>query len=344
MDAGGNIRVEGYSSAPADLPALWNTAVAARQSGSWFVASLSPDGRTLSSVQLLNGPSPRGGGIAVGANGAVAIAGPVSAGANSAPSGRVTMICDPADEAKVSAVAPGQLLTLYGSNLAAEGIAPSPTSFPTTFNGVTITFDGIPAPILYTAGGQINLQVPYEIAAETQVTIQVSNPLVTPPLSESYVLAVVPRQPSVDVAAAGFTAPVFDLATCNGQSIAATQPLAFNADGSLNTCANPAAAGSPVTLVLNGVGSTAPSQATGAISAVSAAITPAAISEPYAGYTGAITTFPTETLGGSISALAQVQIPAPATSSAVMLQVQDASGAIFPARGPGIVIWVAGQR
>jgi uncharacterized protein (TIGR03437 family) len=341
MDASGNILIEGYSPAPADLPALWDTPVDARQNASWFVARLSPDGATIASVQLLNGPYPRGGGIAVGANGAVAAVGPVSAGVSSAAPGRVTMICDPADEAKVATVAPGQLLTFYGSNLAPEGTAPSTGSFPTSFNGVSITFNGIPAPILYTAGGQINLQAPYEIAAETEVTIEVSNQSVTPPLSESYVLAVVPRLPSVDVAGAGFTAPLFDLATCNGLSVAAIQPLAFNADGSLNTCANPAAAGSPVTIVLNGVGSTAPSQTTGAISPTSAPITPGAISEPYAGYTGAVTTYPSETLGGSISALAQVQVAAPAASSAVMLQVQDGSGAIFPVRGPGIVIWVA---
>jgi uncharacterized protein (TIGR03437 family) len=254
------------------------------------------------------------------------------------------MICDPADEAKVAAVAPGQLLTLYGSNLAAEGIAPSTASFPTSFNGVTVTFNGIPAPILYTADSQINLQAPYEIAAETQVTMQVSNPLVTPPLSESYVLAVAPRQPSVDVAAAGFTAPLFNLATCNGQSISAIQPLAFNADGSLNTCANPALAGSPVTIVLNGLGSTAPSQATGVINATSAPIVPGTISEPYAGYVGTIAMYPTETIGGSISALAQAQVAAPAASSTVMLQVQDASGAVFPVRGPGIAIWVVPQR
>ena len=344
MDAGGNILVEGYSPAPVDLPALWDTAVAARQNAAWFVARLSPDGATLFSVQLLNGPYPRGGGIAVGANGAVAVVGPVSAGASSAAPGRVTTICDPADEAKVAAIAPGELLTLYGSNLAPEGTAPSTDSFPTTFNGVTITFNGIPAPILYTAGSQINLQVPYEIAAETEVTMRVTSQLVTPALLESYVLTVVRRRPSVDVAAAGFTAPLFDLATCNGQSIAAIQPLAFNADGSLNTCANPAAAGSPVTMILNGLGATAPSQATGAISATSAAIVPGAISEPWAGYTGTVTTYPTETLGGSISALAQVQVPAPAASSAVMLQVQDASGAVFPVRGPGVVIWVAPQQ
>jgi len=171
--------------------------------------------------------------------------------------------------------------------------------------------------------------------------MQVSNQLVTPPLLESYVLAVVARRPSVDVAAAGFAVPIFDLANCNSQSLAAIQPLAFNADGSLNTCANPATAGSPVTIILNGLGSAEPSQTTGAVSPMSGPITPRAVT---AGYGGTLTTYPTETLGGSISALAQVQISAPTASSNVVLQVQDASGALFPVRGPGIVIWVVPPR
>ncbi|HEX3745161.1 MAG TPA: hypothetical protein VHW09_14555 [Bryobacteraceae bacterium] len=341
MDAGGNILIEGSSSAPADLPARWDTGIPTRQSASWFVARLSPDAADLSSVQLLNGPSPRGGGIAVAADGTVAIAGPATVGVTSAAPGRIKMICDSADEAKLAAVAPGQLLTLYGSNLATEGLAPSANGFPVSFNGVTVTFNGIPAPILYTAGGQINLQVPYEIAGQTEVTMLVSNPTVTPPLSESYVLVVAPRLPSVDVSAAGFSAPLYDLATCNGQNVVGIQPLAFNADGSLNTCANPAAAASPVTIIVNGLGPTSPSASTGAISPASTPLTPFAISEPYFGYTGAPAIYATESLGASTSALAQVQIPAPATSSAVMVQVADTSGAVFPVRGPGVVIWVA---
>jgi uncharacterized protein (TIGR03437 family) len=54
-------------------------------------------------------------------------------------------------------------------------------------------FNGIAAPILYTSGIQINLQVPYEIAALGEVTMQVSSSLVTPSVSESYILAVATR-------------------------------------------------------------------------------------------------------------------------------------------------------
>jgi uncharacterized protein (TIGR03437 family) len=233
------------------------------------------------------------------------------------------MIADPADNAKLVSVAPGQLLTLYGTNLAPEGIAPSTGGFPTFFNGVTVTFNGIAAPILYTAANQINLQVPYEIAGQSQVTMDVSSQSISPAVSESYILSVAERQPSIFVGAASYDAPIFDIATCNGTSIAGLQPLAFNADGSANSCANPAAAGSTVTIFLNGLGVTTPAQLT--ISAV----------------TGSTTPLPTETLPGEIASVVQVQVTVASPSSALTLEVLDNSGTVFRVRGPGVAIWVA---
>jgi uncharacterized protein (TIGR03437 family) len=247
------------------------------------------------------------------------------------------MISDPADNAKLVTVAPGQLLTLYGTNLAAEGIAPSTNGFPTSFNGVTIVFNGIAAPILYTSGTQINLQVPYEISGQTQVTMQVSSQSVSAAVSESYIFAVATRQPSVFVGAASFDAPVFDIATCNGQSIAGLQPLAFNADGTVNSCANPAASGSMVTIFLNGLGVTSPAQITGAISSSAVAVSPVAAAGSVSGTTGALAT---ETLPGEIASVVQVQVPVAAPTSAITLGVADSSGAVTLVRGPGVVIWV----
>src|SRR6202035_4655016 len=98
-------------------------------------------------------------------------------------------------------VAPGQLLTLYGTSLAPSSPLTPSNGFPPSFNGVTVTFNGIPAPILYTSGIQINMQVPYEIAGQTQVTMQVSSQSAATPLSESYILGVVAIQPSVFLSA-----------------------------------------------------------------------------------------------------------------------------------------------
>jgi uncharacterized protein (TIGR03437 family) len=348
IDASSNILIAGFANSK-DLPGLWNTPVASRpvavngQSSPGFVARLSADGGTLSPTQLLNGfqrdlAEPTGGAIAVLADGsAVAVGTEIVDVSLSAP-GRVTMIADPADNAKLVSVAPGQLLTLYGTNLATEGIAPSTNGFPTSFNGVTITFNGIAAPILYTAANQINLQVPYEISGQTQVTMQVSSQSVSPAVSESYIFAVATRQPSVFVGEASFDAAIFDIATCNGLSIAGLQPLAFNADGSVNSCANPAAAGSTVTIFLNGLGVTTPAQTTGSISPSAVAISPVAAAGSASGTTGAV---PTQTLPGEIASVVQVQVPVASPTSALTVAVEDASGAVTLVRGPGVVIWVA---
>ena len=151
---------------------------------------------TLSPTQLLAASSATG--IAVRSDGSALVI-PMLASVSITSIGRVTAIADTADDAKLVRVAPGQLLTLYGTNLAPADPAYPPNGFPTSFNGVTITFNGIAAPILYTSGMQINLQVPYEVSGQTQVTMQVSSNLVTPPIIETYILAVVERQPSIFV-------------------------------------------------------------------------------------------------------------------------------------------------
>jgi uncharacterized protein (TIGR03437 family) len=102
------------------------------------------------------------------------------------------------------------------------------------------------------------------------------------------------------------------------------QPLAFNADGTQNSCANPAASGSTVTIFLNGLGVTNAAPTTGAISSNGIAITPAA---------SGVNVLSTTTLPGSIDSIAQVQIQ---VSSTKILALQVGT---FLVRGPGIVIW-----
>jgi uncharacterized protein (TIGR03437 family) len=233
-----------------------------------------------------------------------AVASQVLAAVTLSSVGHVAAICDTADNAKIVSVAPGQLLTLFGTGL----------------DGGTVSFNGIPAPVLYTSDIQINVQVPYEIAGMTEVAMQVS------PVSESYTLAVIARQPSVFLSASAFTQPVFDSAACNGQNFSGLQPLALNADGTQNSCDNPAAPGSTVTIFLNGLGLTTPAPSTGAVSSAAIAITPAA--------NAGTSVLSTATLPGSIESIAQVQIPV-SLNWAFMLQVQT-----FLTRGPGILIWV----
>jgi uncharacterized protein (TIGR03437 family) len=252
----GSVTVGGYAYS-ADLPGLATTPVAARPvpttvgngvvTGLGFVARFSLDGGQISETQLLPNQIA---GLALRADGSsVAWSGGV-ANVSFPAAGRVSAIADPADNARVVTVAPGQFLTPYGTHVATSSVA-----------GVTITFNGIAAPILYTSDIQINMQVPFEIAGQSEVTMIVSSTLVTPPVSESYILAVAARQPSVFLSAENFNGPVFGQLSCNGAVYSGVHALALNADGSVNTCANPARAASGVKLFLNGLGTGNPAPA-----------------------------------------------------------------------------------
>jgi len=66
-----------------------------------------------------------------------------------------------------TAVAPGSVVTIKGSNLA--GLIAAAQSFPlgTAMSGVTVSVNGTAAPLFYVSPTQINIQLPYEIAPGT---------------------------------------------------------------------------------------------------------------------------------------------------------------------------------
>jgi uncharacterized protein (TIGR03437 family) len=343
IDANGNILVSGQANSK-DLPGLWNTPVASRPSkpGGGYVARLTSDGATLSPTQLLPGT----GAVAIQPGGGTIIAGQQIFTATFDGVARVSAICDAADDARVVRVAPGQLLTLYGTALAPT-FAEQPTSgFPLSLNGVTVTFNGIPAPLLYLSVGQINLQVPYEIDGQAEVTMEVSSANVVPAESEKFILEVVETQPSVFVWPGNFTPRGFDVASCPGQTISGLQPLAVNPDGTLNSCSNPAASGTSVTIFLNGFGATSPAPATGVLSSSAVPFSPAAVllenSPLLANGLPTVSVASTATLPGSISGVAQVQVQVNSTVAVtVLLAVRQYPERASPLRGPGIVIWMA---
>ena len=129
-------------------------------------------------------------------------------------------------------VAPGELLTLYGTALGpSTGIVGGPDQnglFPTKLGGVEVDFfsgagsSGVPAPLLYVGAGQINLQVPFAFALPATITITtptaVLAPLIVPLISSVGVFGVV------------------------------------NQDGTVNSASNPAPVGSPVSIYLTGLG------------------------------------------------------------------------------------------
>ena len=63
------------------------------------------------------------------------------------------------------AIAPGALISVFGSGLAPLTASASGTPLPLSLADVSVTIDGFTAPLLFVSPGQINVQAPYEVAS-----------------------------------------------------------------------------------------------------------------------------------------------------------------------------------
>jgi len=175
-----------------------------------------------------------------------------------APSPALVCATDAVDYAPLTSIAPGQILTLFGFGLGpdfAATLPPGATSAPISLGGVSATFNGTAAPILYAASGQVNLQVPYEVAGQPSAIMKVTYPSGG---SDTLAFTVVQSQPSVFVPTPAFAA-------CGSTETSGVLPLVVNADFTVNGCGNPAVGGTPVYLFLNGLGTGGGNPVTGAI-------------------------------------------------------------------------------
>src|ERR1035438_8268260 len=76
-------------------------------------------------------------------------------------------------------IAPGSLATLFGNNLAdntyqGSQVLDSNNHFATSVAGVSVSVNGMNAPLIYVSPTQINFQVPWETALSTAVAVQVT--------------------------------------------------------------------------------------------------------------------------------------------------------------------------
>jgi len=70
-------------------------------------------------------------------------------------------------------IAPGSLITLYGSKLADRTGSASTVPLPSQLNGTEVSLGDRPLPLLFTSDGQLNAQVPYDVPVDTQHQILV---------------------------------------------------------------------------------------------------------------------------------------------------------------------------
>jgi uncharacterized protein (TIGR03437 family) len=71
--------------------------------------------------------------------------------------------------------APGMTLSIFGSQLATSIAAASSVPLPISMGGVAITVNGVVAPLYYISPGQLNIQIPYETAANSTATVNINN-------------------------------------------------------------------------------------------------------------------------------------------------------------------------
>lgn len=132
--------------------------------------------------------------------------------------------------------AAGELVSIFGSNFGvATPLSASNLPLPTVMGGVKVIMGGIAAPLIFVSAGQINCQVPYELAGQGSVQVVVqSGTTSSPPATQALALA----------------APGVFTVTLNGR----TQGAILNQDSALNTPANPAKPGDIVQIFATGPG------------------------------------------------------------------------------------------
>jgi uncharacterized protein (TIGR03437 family) len=174
-----------------------------------------------------------------------------------APPSPIACVLDGADLRPVTSIAPGELLAIFGPHFVGGTPAEAPGSFLTSLAGVSVSFNGLAGPLLYVSPQQINVQAPFEIAGSSQVRVALTSSQTNE--SDSRTLAGVASNPTAFLGGAPVPGCVLPGVVFAGGPL----PLIFNADGTRNTCTNPAGRGSVVTIFLAGLGVTSPAQSTG---------------------------------------------------------------------------------
>ncbi|MFN7992261.1 MAG: hypothetical protein U0Q18_01580 [Bryobacteraceae bacterium] len=130
-----------------------------------------------------------------------------------------------------NSVAPGSLISIFGTSLARIGTGALHLPLPVSLADTQVSINGERAPLLYVSADQINAQVPADIPTGSATVV----------VSSSGAVSSAATFQVTDVAPEVFLASL-------------THVLALNQNGTVNSASNPAASGSIVTVFLTGGG------------------------------------------------------------------------------------------
>ena len=245
LDASGNVWLTGTTASPT-FPNLqgWSNG------GGDFLAAFNPSGSALVySARYPNDAVSQS--VAADPTGLLHVAGPTGIVGTVMPGGTPTMrifgIANAAAGPLVGRIVPAELVSIYGPHIGpATPVSATAVSgfLPTSLGGVQVFFNGVAMPLLYVSDSQINAVAPQSATPGSSMTVHIVSNNVTSP---DYPLTVIAAEPEIFRNADGTAAPL-------------------NQDGTLNSAANPAKAGSIVSIWVTGTGSIYPRPLDGQIS------------------------------------------------------------------------------
>jgi uncharacterized protein (TIGR03437 family) len=176
---------------------------------------------------------------------------------------RIERVVNAADN--TDTVAPGSLISIFGSNLSPVSETTNQMPLPTLLGESCLTVNGTAVPMIYVSSRQINAQLPYPVDGNTTLTLRTPGGV-----SDNFNLTIAPAAPSIF------------RTLLNGEVDVATVVRAAN--NQIVTPSNPVHRGDTLTIYATGLGRTTPAVESGA----------AAPAEPLAN----VVVTPTVTLGG----------------------------------------------
>jgi uncharacterized protein (TIGR03437 family) len=244
LDASGNVWLTGTTASP-EFPNKqgWSN-------GGDFLAALNPSGSALTySARYPNDAVSQS--VAADSTGLLHVAGPTGIVGTVAPNGtpvmRIFGIANAAFGPVLGRIAPGEVISIYGPHIGpatpATATADASGVLPSSLAGVQVLFNGVAGPLLFVSDSQINAVAPQAATPYGSMTVRIVSNGVTSPDFPATAIAAEPE--------------VFR----NPDGTAA----AVNQDGSLNSAANPAKAGSIVSIWATGAGSIYPQPRDGQI-------------------------------------------------------------------------------